>query len=649
MCGIAGIINREATGQIDRDSLDRMTDALAHRGPDGRGIHIEPGVGLGHRRLAIIDVSSGQQPLFNEDESVVVIYNGELYNFQELSVQLKARGHRFRTECDTEVVVHAWEEWGNDCVERFRGMFAFALWDRKQRTLFMARDRLGIKPLHYAQLPNGQLIFASELKGLLVHPDLPREMDHEAVEDFFAFGYIPDPRTILRHVRKLLPGFTLTIAPSYPGISVNQYWDLEFNRSSNSHFREAQAELTARLQEAVKMRLISDVPLGAFLSGGVDSSAVVAMMAGVAGARVNTCSISFGEREFDEARYARMVANRYDTNHYVGRVASDDFDLIDRLSDVYDEPFADSSALPTYRLCELARQHVTVCLSGDGGDETFAGYPWYQTHMRKHRVRSAIPGPIRKPLFGTLGRIVPKADWAPRIFRTKTTFETLAMDPIASFARSAMITTDRDRKALFTDTFRRSLHGYNAIEVLRGHAAAAETDHPLSLVQYLDFKVYLPADILTKVDRASMAHSLEVRVPILDHKLVEWTAQLDATFKYGRGVPKQILKKAMEPYLSPEILYRRKMGFSIPLSNWLRGPLRDRVHSAVMNSELAHGSIFDRQFLKRVFRQHNSGRRNHASLLWALLTFETFHRRLFGCKPSVVAIERSRHLDQTSV
>jgi asparagine synthase (glutamine-hydrolysing) len=628
MCGIVGIYDTVGQRTIDRELLWRMNNAQIHRGPDGEGVHLEPGIGLGHRRLSIIDLTGGQQPLFNEDGSVVVIYNGEIYNFPELTRELTSLGHSFRTRCDTEVIVHGWEEWGEDCVQRFRGMFAFALWDRNKQTLFLARDRLGIKPLYYAALSTGQFIFSSEFKALLFHPDLSREIDPEAVEDYFAYGYVPEPKSIFRDVRKLPPGHTLTIKRGQTLGSPREYWDVPFKSLGPISVEDAKQDLIARLRAAVQIRLISEVPLGAFLSGGVDSSAVVAMMATLSNGPVNTCSISFGDPRYNEAHYAAEVARRYRTNHYVEQVESDDFDLIDKLATVYDEPYADSSAIPTYRVCELARKRVTVALSGDGGDENLAGYRRYRWHVYEERVRSALPHPIRGPVFGLLGTVYPKADWAPKIFRAKSTLQALARNTLEGYLHSVSITPDPLRARLFSHSFRQGLQGYQAIEVLKTHALRAPTKHPLSLVQYLDMKTYLPGDILTKVDRASMAHSLEVRVPILDHQLVEWISGLPPEFKLSNREGKFIFKLALEPYLAKNILYREKMGFAVPLANWFRGPLRKRVRDAVLGPDFLDSGYFDQDFLRRLVDQHQSGIGEHSAILWALLMFEAFQRNV---------------------
>ncbi len=626
MCGIVGIFDTRGAGTVDRALLDKMNQSQFHRGPDEGGLFVEPGVGLGHRRLSIIDLSSGQQPLFNEDGSVVVVFNGEIYNFQELVPELQAAGHVFRTRSDTEVIVHAWEEWGEACVERFRGMFAFALWDRNRRTLFLARDRLGVKPLYYALLPDGQLIFGSELKALLVHPGLTREIDARAVEDYFAYGYVPEPKTIYDGALKLPPGHTLSLRAGAPLPAPRQYWDIPFKPLPALSEGDAAEELIDRLREAIKIRLISEVPLGAFLSGGVDSSAVVAMMAQVSGGAVNTCSISFNDPAFDEARYAALVAERYHTKHYVDRVESDDYDLIDTLAGIYDEPYADSSALPTYRVCQLARKHVTVALSGDGGDENLAGYRRYRWHLYEERMRGVLPLGLRRPVFGLLGSVYPKADWAPKVLRAKTTFEALARDGVEGYFHGVSVMSDAMRGRLFSADFKKRLQGYRAIEVMRGHARNAP-EHPLSRVQYLDMKTYLVGDILTKVDRASMAHALEVREPLLDHKLMEWWSGLSPDLKLRGTEGKYIFKKALEPHLPREVLYRPKMGFSIPLAAWFRGPLRERVRDAVLGESLAATGIFDRGYLRQMVEQHQSGRRDYSASLWTVLMFEAFVRQ----------------------
>jgi asparagine synthase (glutamine-hydrolysing) len=627
MCGIVGIFDTRGSRSIDRGMLARMNETQHHRGPDEADLYIEPGVGFGHRRLSVIDVAAGLQPLGNEDGSVMVCYNGEIYNYRELTAELQALGHTFRTRCDTEVIVHAWEEWGEDCVHRFRGMFAFGLWDRKQQVMFLGRDRMGVKPMYYTMLPDGFFAFSSELKALRTLPGLNRDIDPQAVEDYFAYGYVPEPKTIFKGALKLSPGFTLLQRVGAPLAQPKQYWDVPFKLHGAMSEQDAQEELVTRLREAVKIRLVAEVPLGAFLSGGVDSSAVVAMMAGLNEGPVHTCSIAFNDKAYDESEYASQVAGQYRTDHYTETVDTDDYGLLDTLAGLYDEPFADSSAIPTYRVCQLARKRVTVALSGDGGDENLAGYRRYRYAMAEQNVRGRIPSSLRKPVFGTLGRLYPKADWAPRVFRAKTTFEALARDTVEGYFHGVTVMSDALRARLFSPAFRAGLQGYSAIDVMRGHAAKAPTDDPLSLIQYIDMKTYLPGDILTKVDRASMAHALEVRVPLLDHKLVEWISGLPPEMKLRGGEGKYIFKKSLESYLPHDILYRKKMGFAVPLAGWFRGPLAQRVRDSLLGPLLADTGIFNKAFLHELVEQHQSGRRDHSAPIWSLLMFDAFLRK----------------------
>nr|ANT95934.1 asparagine synthetase [Zoogloea resiniphila] len=639
MCGIAGLFDIRGKRDFDPGLMKRMNDIQFHRGPDEGDIYQEPGVALGHRRLSIIDLSTGQQPLFNEDGSVAVVFNGEIYNYQELVPELEALGHVFHTRSDTEVIVHAWEAWGEDCVQRFRGMFAFGLWDRNRQTFFMARDRLGVKPLYYALLDDGTLVFGSELKVLMQHPGLDRRIDPQAVEEYFAFGYVAEPRTIFRGARKLQPAETLCIRRGAPVPAPRTYWDVQFTLDNPLTQADASAELTERLRESVRLRMIAEVPLGAFLSGGVDSSAVVASMAGLSAEPVNTCSIAFDDPAFNESAFAQMVADRYQTRHFVETVKSDDFDLIDTLAALYDEPYADSSAIPTYRVCQLARKHVTVALSGDGGDENMGGYRRYRTHLMEEKMRNAMPFGVRRPVFGLLGRVYPKADWAPRVFRAKTTFQALARDAVQAYFHNVSILKDDMRRSLFSAGFRKELAGYNAIDVFRRHAFNANDEDPLALIQYLDLKTYLVGDINTKVDRASMAHSLEVREPLMDHKLVEWLASLPSALKIKGQEGKYIFKKAMEPLLPDDVLYRPKMGFAVPLARWFRGPLKARLEEVVLGSTLAETGIFNRDYLRHLLEAHQSGARDYSSPLWTLLMFEAFLRNNSGASaaPTVFA------------
>ena len=579
-------------------------------------------------------MATGQQPLFNEDGSVVIVYNGEIYNYQDLIPELQALGHVFHTKSDTEVIVHAWEAWGEACVERFRGMFAFALWDRNRQTFFMGRDRLGVKPMYYAVTDDGMLLFGSELKSILAYRDshggIRRDIDPHAVEEYFALGYVPEPRTIFKQAKKLSPAHTLVIRRGQPLPEPKRYWDVCFTLDSAISQQEAQEELIRRLDESVRLRMIAEVPLGAFLSGGVDSSAVVAAMARQSSGPVNTCSIAFDDPAYNESEFAQMVAERYKTRHFVETVRSDDFGLVDTLAKLYDEPYADSSAIPTYRVSQLARKRVTVALSGDGGDETFGGYRRYRLHMMEERMRAALPEGVRRPLFGMLGRVYPKADWAPRVLRAKTTFEGMARSSVEAYFHSMSQLRDPLRSQLYSARFKSELGGYSAIEVFHRHAKTAGTDDPLALIQYIDLHTYLVGDINTKVDRASMAHSLEVREPLMDHPLVEWAATLPSAYKLQGSNGKAFFKKALEPSLPNDVLYRPKMGFAVPLARWFRGPLKARMRSALLEGPMLDCGYFNPAVVRQLVEQHESGRNDHSTPLWTLLMFDAFLRNSVG-------------------
>ena len=629
MCGIAGIFDLTAKRDIDRAVFSQINDIQSHRGPDEADVHAEPGLAFGHRRLSVIDLETGIQPQFNEDRSVVIVFNGEIYNYRELVPELKALGHTFKTRSDTEVIVHAWESWGEACVQRLRGMFAFAIWDRNRQTLFLARDRMGVKPLHYALLDSGLFVFGSELKVITAHPSFKRQIDPLAVEEFFALGYVADPRCIYRNAYKLPPGHTLTLRHGDTGLAEPKpYWDVRFTLDNPIALVDAQSELLERIRESVRYRMIADVPLGAFLSGGVDSSAVVATMAGLSASPVKTCAIGFDDPKFNESAFAQAVADRYQTDHRLEMVDSNDFGLVDTLAHLYDEPFADSSALPTYRVCQMARRHVTVALSGDGGDETFGGYRRYRLHLAEERARSALPHGLRQAVFGPLGVVYPKADWAPRMFRAKTTLQALAFDAVQAYTHSMSVLRADERQRLYSPAFQASLGGYSALDLFRQHAAKAGTHDPLALIQYIDYKTWLVGDINTKVDRASMAHSLEVREPLMDHSLIEWLATLPSSLKIAGQEGKVLFKKAFEPQLPSDLLYRPKMGFSVPLASWLRGPLAQRMQDAVLGPRMADSGYFDVAVLRQMVTQHLSRRRDHSASLWSLLMFEAFLRQM---------------------
>ncbi len=628
MCGLAGIFDLKGRAPIAEAAIRAMTDAIVHRGPDGEGFHLDPGVALGHRRLAIIDPEGGKQPMYNEDGAIAVVLVGECYNFQVLVTERVSLGPVFSTRGDTEVIVHAWEQWGENAVVRFRGMFTFALWDRNRETLFIARDRLGKKPLYYSLLKDGRCFFASELKSILVHPEVPREIDPRAVEDYLAYGYVPDPRTIYRGIHKLPPAHTLTLRRGRIEAEPAAYWDVRFSAQAPLSEAAAADELIERLGQAVAMRLVSDVPLGAFLSGGVDSSAIVALMAAVSPEAVQTFSIAFKQKEYDESAYAERIARQYRTQHHVREVDADAFELIDRLALVYDEPFADSSAIPTFQVCAAAREGVTVALSGDGGDEVFAGYRRYAWHCATERVRRLVPPSMRQALFGLLGRHYPKLDWAPRALRAKHTFQELAVDGLAGYFISVATIQDDLRQRLISPDLRRQLADYHAIEVLARHGAMAEADDPLSWAQYVDLKTWLAGRMLVKVDRAAMANSLEVRVPLLDHCFVEWAATLPADLKIKGFERKYLFKQALNGRVPDDILYRTKQGFSVPLAKWFRGPLKDRVREALLGRAFAESGLIDGAEVTALLDQHQSGQRDHAAVLWSLLMLESFLRQV---------------------
>jgi len=626
MCGIAGIITSpDATP--DQAIIKPMTDAILHRGPDEAGIFTDHGVGLGHRRLSIIDLKSGQQPMTSAMGGVTIVYNGEIYNFVEIRAELEAKGYKFNTRCDTEVILNAYHAWGPDSVKRLRGMFAYVIYDHRTKQVFMTRDRLGIKPLFYAPVGERTVLFGSELKALKAHPDFVGNIRRQSLEDYFSLGYVAEPHTIYKNVYKLEPGHSLIIDLASGRMDKTQYWDVRFTGDYQGSFDDARHELAERIRHATKIRMVADVPLGAFLSGGVDSSAVVADMADISDAPVNTCSIGFSDPKYNETDYAEQVARQYRTNHWSREVDPDDYSLVEKLIDIYDEPYADSSALPTYRVCELAREKVTVALSGDGGDENLAGYRRYALQMFEQRLRGIFPDTLRKPVFGLLGRAYPKADWAPRVFRAKTTFQGLARDHVESYFHGVSILKGDMRQKLFSAGLKQDIQGYSTLDLFNRYGAASGSDDPLSILQYLDLKTYLVGDILTKVDRASMAHSLEVRVPLLDHELVEWIATLPSRFKLHGGEGKYIFKKSLEGRLPHDILYRPKMGFGVPLGKWFRHELKDSIRQSVLSERMKDSGLFEADYLKTLVDHHQNGLRDYSAPLWTLMMFDQFLSR----------------------
>jgi asparagine synthase (glutamine-hydrolysing) len=620
MCGLAGIHFADAQQPPALALVKRMADALAHRGPDGEGFHAEPGLAFGHRRLAVIDPAGGQQPMFNEDGSVVIVFNGEIYNFEDLRADLTRRGHVFRNRCDTEAVVHAWETWGADCVQHLSGMFAFALWDGNTGQLFCARDRLGKKPFHYA-FHRGDFIFASELAAMAQVPGLPGAIDPASVEDFFTFGYVPEPATIFSGVRKLPAAHTLLIKRGAAPV-LRRYWQPPRDIIACTE-ADAVAALQGHLQHAVGTRLVSDVPLGAFLSGGIDSSAVVASAAGQLATPLDTFTVGFEGAE-DETPHARQVAARYGTRQHETHEAA--IDMIEGArvqAALFGEPFGDASAVPTFAVCRMARRHVTVALSGDGGDEVFAGYRRTRWHMLVSAARRYLPAPVRRNFVGQLAAIYPKLDRAPRFLRAKHTLSEFSLDDAQGFARTATKMHTAQRRALFSPTLRAATTGHDPHARLVAQFDATEDVDPLLQAQLADLETWLPGDILTKADRTSMAASLELRAPFLDHTLVEFGLSLPAELKIRGATQKYVLKKALEPSLPRKILYRAKQGFSNNLAPAFRSqaPL---LRARLLGEPMLASGLFCGQEIARLIDAHESGRADHAQKLWLMLAFEGF-------------------------
>ncbi len=619
MCGIAGVVSATRESNITEALVRHMCDQIVYRGPDDEGILVQDGAGLGMRRLSIIDLSGGHQPVFNEDRTAWIVYNGEIYNFPELRAGLESRGHRFYTRSDTEVIIHLYEEMGADCVKKLRGMFGLAIYDKVKRKLLLARDRLGKKPLHYAQVGN-KLYFASEIKSILaVVPELA-EVNSQGLLEYLNFGYVPDPITIFTGIQKLPPGHLLEFADGK--IQIRQYWDLpQYGTHVPKSEEECLEELERRLFEATRIRLISDVPLGAFLSGGVDSSTVVALMARASSAPVKTFSIGFKHDDFNEAHFARIVARKFGTDHHELILEPNVVETVEHLTSSLEEPFGDSSMLPTYYVSEMARRHVTVALSGDGGDEMFAGYDRYGIHARR-RVFEAIPESARRfyreSIFPWLPRNMPGRRFSYNV--------TLPWQERYVDGLSFLPAFERDFPILshdFRDLLQRSVDPGNA---LRRAFAQAPAHDPVSEILYVDTKTYLVGDILTKVDRMSMLNSLEVRVPMLDHEFVEWVAALPAQWKRRGQAPKYILRRLAERVGVPrEVLYRKKQGFSLPLAHWMRNELKGMLGILLDERTLERG-YFDPSGVRRLMDDHLRGRRELSARLWRLLIFELWHR-----------------------
>jgi asparagine synthase (glutamine-hydrolysing) len=623
MCGIAGKIYLDPERSVCRRELHGMTDTMIHRGPDGEGIWCNENVGLAHRRLAIIDLRDvAAQPMCNEDGSVWITFNGEIYNFQELRKELEEQGHRFRTHSDTEAIVHAYEEYGRGCLEKLRGMFAFAIWDTRDRTLFLARDRVGKKPLFYFHGAD-RFLFASEIKALLTDSTVPRQPDPMAIDHFLALGYVPGPRSAFLGIRKLPPAHWLEIRDGR--VETGRYWKLRYTPKRKISINDAIAELRWRLGEAVRLRLVSDVPLGAFLSGGVDSSAVVVHMAEAMNRPVQTFSVGFGSAAFDERPFARQVAQRYGTDHTELVVEAPVRDIVSRLAWQYDEPFGDSSAVPSYAIAELTRQYVTVVLNGDGADETFAGYDWYKMDRWIQRGE-IVPLKLRQWFAKLIKCFPPNGNKRGPLWKISRLAELLAMPPGRRYAQWVEHFGPEARQRLYTAAFEESVKDSNPDTLFVSAFAQSDATDWLDTVLGADVSLYLADDLLVKMDRATMSHSLEARSPFLDHVLMEFVATLPVAFKQAWGQKKRILKAALRKKVPDALLDRPKMGFSVPLAEWFRNDLRDIANDMLLSTRAAQRGYFDHREVTRLLDEHTSGI-DHGSRLWDLLVLELWHQK----------------------
>jgi asparagine synthase (glutamine-hydrolysing) len=633
MCGIAGLLDLQGR-KAERTLLERMNARLIHRGPDEEGYYINCSAALAQRRLRIIDLCTGKQPLANEDESVWVTFNGEIYNYRELRRDLERTGHRFATQSDTEVIVHAYEQFGKECVKHFRGMFAFGLWDLRQKTLLLARDRVGKKPLYYT-VADGQFVFASELQALIQHPGIRREPDPVAIDQFLTYGYIPAPRTIYRNVFKLPPASLLTVRLNEGGASAydlgtERYWQLEYAPKQSLSETEAVEATLEKLTEAVRLRLVADVPLGALLSGGIDSSLVVAIMSRLSSQPVRTFSIGFDEREFDELPYARMVAERYGTDHHEMIVRPDALEVLPQLVRHYGEPYADSSAIPSYYVARMTRQHVTVALNGDGGDECFGGYERYLGNNLASVYRR-VPRLLRRGLIEPLSRCIPEGLPRRHLLRKAKRFVRDASLPQADcYAKWVTFVRPEQKRELYTPQFKQQLGDNDGERWLLEEAEAVRKSglDGLDTVLALDVRSYLPFDLLVKMDIATMANSLEARSPFLDHELMEFAARLPSHYKVRGRVLKYLLKEVGRELLPPPIMQRRKMGFGVPVGAWIQGQLRPLLDDLLLSERSARRGYFQVEYVRQLAASHAEGKQENTSQLWALLCLELWHREI---------------------
>ena len=618
MCGIAGFTRfHHLTG--DEESLKEMGKTIYHRGPDAGGQYLDEKVGLCHRRLSIIDLSSaGNQPMISGDDQLVLVFNGEIYNFQELREDLIAKGYDFKTKTDTEVILALYQYEGENLVDKINGMFAFALWDKKKESLFIARDRLGKKPLYYYNADN-TFVFGSELKALLKIATVPKKIRADAVYDFFTYQYIPDPKTIFNDIYKLEPGHVMTITKE--GVNCRQYWDLSFKKQRSDDAENISNDLHDIINHSVKQRMISDVPLGAFLSGGVDSSGIVGLMAENSDAPVTTCSIGFNSKKFDEVEFAQQIATQFETDHHEFTVQENVEDNLQKIAAFFDEPFADPSLVPTFFVSQLARQQVTVALAGDGGDESFAGYSKYGIDEIENRLRNLFPKFIRKNVFSRVASLLSNSKNV--LFRKAyTLLNTLALDPAYGFFLTNSFMDDRIWHSLVRDDFSQQLGEYHPSSVTTQHYQKSDAEDHLGKILYTDIKTYLAGDILVKVDRMSMANSLEVRAPLLDYKVVELAAKIPSKLKLKDGDKKHILKRAFGKLLSQNTLYRKKMGFSVPLADWLRNEIKDQAGQTLLQATEGLPDYFKMERVKEMWQQHQNEERDYSTELWSMLMFQ---------------------------
>lgn len=624
MCGITGFVNKNGVA-ADRDVLGRMNAAIRHRGPDDDGFYFDGGAGLAMRRLSIIDLAGGHQPMHSADSKKWIVFNGEIYNYQELREDLDSRGHTFYTNSDTEAIVHLYDEYGENCVQYLRGMFAFAIWDENERSLFLARDRVGKKPLLYSHQSNGDLIFGSEFQALLKHPSVSRTVDVQAIDSYLSYLCVPAPQTAYESIRKLEPGHWLRWKDGI--IETKRYWLPDFSKKIKITEQEAIEETTRLLREATKLRMISEVPLGAFLSGGVDSSIVVALMAQESSTPVKTFSIGFDEEEFSELKYARRVAQHVGAEYHEFVVRPNALDILPTLVEHYGEPYADSSAIPTYYVAKETRAHVTVALNGDGGDESFAGYDRYSA-MRIAESYNRLPKLLRKAFIEAPARLLPASELRRSRVRDLKRFVQAAGLPTVERYYRWMSSFDRKSKAeLYTKDFAAQLNGTDASSVLGEWFGRANGSGIVDATMLTDQMTYLPNDLLVKVDIASMANSLEARSPFLDHKVIEFAASLPENLKLQGRETKSLLKKVAARLVPKEVIYRNKMGFGVPIGNWFRGEMKDFVREALLSQKSLERGIIRSDVLKRYVNEHTNSEQDHAFQLWTLLMLELWFQR----------------------